>query len=68
MANKGFLNIRASVIEEHIVFVAVVAIRRGGRGRGGGEGRVGGRCHGMQNNKEVMPEIGLTSAKWASKL
>ena len=48
MDGKGFLNIGASLIDEYFVLVAIVSIRR----RGGG--KVGGRCHGMQNNKDVQ--------------
>jgi hypothetical protein len=51
MAGEGFLNIRASVIDKHIILIAVVAICCGG---GGGVGR---RGHRMQNNQKVMREI-----------
>lgn len=45
---------KALVVDECIVLVAIVSIYCGGRCKS----RDGGRCHGMQSNKEVKQEIG----------
>jgi hypothetical protein len=48
VADKRFLNIKDSVVDEHVLLVAVFSIHHRG----------GGRCHVMKNNKEVKREIG----------